>query len=93
MPRAPNPVTLWKQTFDYAKSDLGILVPRRFVYDQFFDFRPTEDGGVESFQTGRLISEFGTFRRFTGANSEQEEKTIIKEKPQPTDKNPRYETS
>jgi hypothetical protein len=85
---APNPVTLWKQTFDYAKSDLGILVPRRFVYDQFFDFRPTTDGGVESFQTGRLISEFGTFLRLTGARFEQEKKTIIKDKPQPTYKKP-----
>jgi hypothetical protein len=88
VPGAPNPVTLWKQTFDYAKSDLGILVPRRFVYDQFFDFRPTIDGGVESFQTGRLISEFGTFQRFAVASSEREKKTIIKDKPQPTDKNP-----
>jgi hypothetical protein len=86
MPRAPNPVTLWKQTFDYAKSDLGILVPRRFVYDQFYDFRPAKDGGVESFQTGRLISEFGTFRRFTGASSEQDNKSIVTDKPQPTDK-------
>jgi hypothetical protein len=87
-PGAPNPVTLWKQTFDYANSDLGILVPRRFVYDQFFDFRPTTDGGVESFQTGRLISEFGTFQRFTVTSSEQEKKTIIKYNPEPTDKKP-----
>jgi len=88
VPGAPNPVTLWKQTFDYAKSDLGILVPKRFVYDQFFDFRSKMDGAVESFQTGRLISEFGTFQRFTVTSSEQEQKTIIKDKPQPTDKKP-----
>jgi hypothetical protein len=88
LPTAPNPVTLWKQTFDYAKSDLGILVPRRFVYDQFFDFRPSIDGAMESFQTGRLISEFGTFQRFTVTSSEQEKKTIIKDKPQPNDKKP-----
>src|SRR5262245_57879396 len=50
LPTAPNQVTLWKQTFDYAKSDLGILVPKRFVYDQFFDFRPTINDGVKSFQ-------------------------------------------
>jgi hypothetical protein len=86
MPTAPDPVTLWKQTFDYAKSDLGILVPKRFVYDQFFDFRQKIDGVVESFQTGRLISEFGTFQRFAVTSSEQEKKTIIKDKPQPTDK-------
>jgi|SRR5262245_33505582 len=88
LPSAPNQVTLWKQTFDYAKSDLGILVPRRFVYDQFFDFRPAVDGAMESFQTGRLISEFGTFQRFTVSSSEQEKKTIIKDKPQPKDKKP-----
>lgn len=88
MPGAPDPVTLWKQTFDYAKSDLGILVPKRFVYDQFFDFRPQTDGVVESFQTGRLISEFGTFQRFTVTSSEQEKKTIIKDEPQPKNKKP-----
>jgi hypothetical protein len=43
---------------------------------------------VESFQTGRLISEFGTFQRFAVTSSEQEKKTIIKDKPQPTDKKP-----
>ena len=88
MPGAPNPVTLWNQTFDYAKSDLGILVPKRFVYDQFFDFRPTSNDGVKSFQTGRLISEFGTFKRFTVSSSEAEKKTIINDKPQPKDKKP-----
>jgi len=88
MPGAPNPVTLWNQTFDYAKSDLGILVPKRFVYDQFFDFRPTINDGVKSFQTGRLISEFGTFQRFTVTSSEAEKKTIINDKPQPKDKKP-----
>ena len=88
VPGAPDPVTLWKQTFDYAKSDLGILVPKRLVYDQFFAFRRKVDGAVESFQTGRLISEFGTFQRFTVTSSEQEQKTIIKDKPQPSDKKP-----
>jgi len=88
MPGAPNPVPLWKQTFDYAESDLGILVPKRFVYDLFFDFRRNTDDAVESFQTGRLISEFGTFQRFTVTSSEQEKKTIIKDKPQPKDKKP-----
>jgi hypothetical protein len=88
MPTARDPVTLWKQTFDYTKSDLGILVPKRFVYDQFFDFQPQIEGVMESFQTGRLISEFGTFQRFAVTSSEQEKKTIIKDKPQPTDKKP-----
>lgn len=89
VPGAPNPVKLWKQTFDYANSELGILVPKKFVYDYFFDFRPKIDGGVESFQTGRLISEFGTFQRFTVSSSEQEKKTIIKDQPHPTDKKPK----
>jgi hypothetical protein len=88
VPGVADPVTLWKQTFDYANSDLGILVPKRFVYDHFFDFRRSTGGGMESFQTGRLISEFGTFQRFTVTSSEQEKKTIIKDKPQPTDKKP-----
>jgi hypothetical protein len=88
MPGSPNPVTLWKHTFEYTKSDLGILVPKRFVYDLFFDFRRNDDGNVESFRTGRLISEFGTFQRFTVSSSEEEKKTIIKDKPQPTDKKP-----
>ncbi len=43
---------------------------------------------VESFRTGQLISEFGTFQRFTVSSSEEEKKTIIKGKPQMTDKKP-----
>jgi hypothetical protein len=81
MPGASNLAPIWKQTFDYAKSDLGVLVPKRFVYDLFFDTRRSDDGHVESFQTGRLISEFGTFQRFTVSSSEEEKKAIIKDKP------------
>jgi hypothetical protein len=85
---APDPVPLWKQTFDYSQSDLGILVPKRFVYDYFLDFRRNNDGKLESFRTGRLISEFGTFQQFTVSSSEEEKKTIIKDKPQSNDKKP-----
>ena len=88
IPGAPNPVPLWKQTFDYAQSDLGILVPRRFVYDLFFEMRRNIDGNVESVRSGRLISEFGTFKRFSVSSSEEEKKTIIKDKPKTTDKQP-----
>ncbi|HEU0178858.1 MAG TPA: hypothetical protein VFV58_31730 [Blastocatellia bacterium] len=88
VPDAPNPVPLWKQTFYYSQSDLGILVPKRLIYDLFFDFRRNSDGNVESFRTGRLISEFGTFQRFTVSSSEEEKKTIIKDKPRSTDKKP-----
>ncbi|HEY6403987.1 MAG TPA: hypothetical protein VI479_21375 [Blastocatellia bacterium] len=87
-PNTPDPVTVWKQTFDYAQSDLGILVPKRFVYDYFLDFRRNNDGKVESFRTDRLISEFGAFQRFTVSSSEEEKKTIIKDKPQSNDKKP-----
>jgi hypothetical protein len=81
VPGAPDPVPLWKQTFDYAQSNLGILVPKRIVYDLFFDFRRNIDGNVKSFQTGRLISEFGTFQRFAVSSSEGDKKTIIKDEP------------
>jgi hypothetical protein len=87
-PNSPDPALLWRQTFEYAQSDLGILVPKRFIYDLFFDFRRSNEGKVESFRTGRLISEFGTFRRFTVSSSEEEKKTIIKDKPQSNDKKP-----
>jgi hypothetical protein len=81
-PNSPDPVRLWRQTFEYAQSDLGVLVPKRFIYDLFFDFRRNNEGKAESFRTGRLISEFGTFRRFTVSSSEEEKKTIIKDKPE-----------
>jgi hypothetical protein len=88
LPDVPDPVPLWKQTFDYSQSDLGILVPKKFVYDDFFDFRRNNEGKVESFRTGRLVSEFGTFQRFTVSSSEEDKKTIIKDKPQSNDKKP-----
>jgi hypothetical protein len=88
LPNAPDTVPLWKQTFNYTQSDLGILVPKIFVYDFFFDFRRNNDGRVESFRTGRLVSVFGTFKRFTVSSSEEEKKTIIKDSPQSNDKKP-----
>ncbi|HEU0184280.1 MAG TPA: hypothetical protein VFS27_03140 [Blastocatellia bacterium] len=87
-PNTSDPVTVWKQTFDYAQSDLGVLVPKMFVYDYFLGFRRNNDGKLESFRTDRLISEFGTFQRFTVSSSEEEKKTIIKDKPQSNDKKP-----
>jgi hypothetical protein len=87
-PGSPDPVLIWKHTFEYTKSDLGILVPRRFVYDLFFGFRRNVRNNLESFRTGQLISEFGTFQRFTVSSSEEEKKTIIKDKPQPQNKKP-----
>lgn len=87
-PNSPDPVPLWRQTFDYSQSDLGILVPKRFVYDFFSDFRRNNDGKIESFRTERLISEFGTFQRFTVSSSEEEKKKIIKDNPQSNDKKP-----
>ncbi|MBO0857917.1 MAG: hypothetical protein J2P21_05575 [Chloracidobacterium sp.] len=88
LPNASDPVPLWRQTFDYSQSDLGILVPKKFVYDLFFDFRRNHEGKMESFLTGRLVSEFGKFQRFTVSSSEEEKKTIIKDKPQSNDKKP-----
>lgn len=89
VPGAPDPVLLWRQTFNYTESDLGILVPKRFVYDHFFDFRRNNTGAVESFRTEQLISEFGTFQRFTVSSAEEEKKTIIKDNPQANEKKPK----
>ena len=46
-----------------------------------------EEYKVNSFVTGRLISDFGTFQRFTVSSSEEEKKTIIKDKPRSSNLN------
>jgi hypothetical protein len=67
-----------------------ILVPRKFVYDFYYHLTRQKDGRVWPLRTGRLTSEFGTFKRFDVTSEEHDKKTVIEDAPgkSPTKKPP-----
>jgi hypothetical protein len=85
---AAQPVRIWRQTMEYAPSEYGILIPRKFTFEFFTWFKRGKGGIIESELSGQMICEYGDFKRFSVTGEDDQKKTIIREKPAETAKPP-----
>ena len=59
-----RPLVLWRIEFEYVGSSFGILTPRRIVWSSFGRGRTGADNQPELLLTGRVVFDYGGFRRF-----------------------------
>jgi hypothetical protein len=59
-----HPLTLWRFEFEYVGSSFGILTPRRIVWSSYDNGRTRADKQPELLLGGRVVFEYGGFRRF-----------------------------
>jgi hypothetical protein len=83
-----EPAVVWRQFLEYAPSEYGIFVPRKFSYEFYYLIMRRPDGGLLPILSSRLSSEFGVFQRFDVSGEEQGKKTVIKEEKTPESKPP-----
>ena len=63
-----RPLVFWRFEFEYAGSSFGILTPQRIVWSAHGRGRTGADKQPELLLTGKVVFEYGGFRRF-GVNS------------------------
>lgn len=59
-----RPLVLWRLEFEYVDSGYGILTPRRIVWSAYGRGRTGADNQPELLLTGKVVFEYGGFRRF-----------------------------
>lgn len=59
-----RPLVLWRFEFEYVGSSFGILTPRRIVWSAYGRGRTGADKQPELLLTGKVVFEYGGFRRF-----------------------------
>jgi hypothetical protein len=64
LPSLPAPLTLWRFEFSYGDSRFGILTPTRIVFSSYNRGRDGAGGVPELSLGGRVVFEYGGFRRF-----------------------------
>jgi hypothetical protein len=60
----PTPLTLMKYEFSYANSRFDILTPTRIIISTYNRGRDLAGGGAELSLGGRVVFDYGEFRRF-----------------------------
>lgn len=60
----PTPLTLMKYELSYGDSRFDILTPTRFIFSNYNRGRDLPGGGAEVSLGGRVVFEYGEFRRF-----------------------------
>ncbi|MFL6253732.1 MAG: hypothetical protein ACJ74T_01795 [Pyrinomonadaceae bacterium] len=60
----PTPLTLMKFEFSYADSRFDILTPTRIIFSTYDRGRDLPGGGAQLSLGGRVVFEYGEFRRF-----------------------------
>jgi hypothetical protein len=63
-PSLPAPLTYMKFEFSYADSRFDILTPTRIIFSTYDRGRDVAGGGAELSLGGRVVFEYGGFRRF-----------------------------
>ena len=59
-----HPLILWRFEFEYVGSGFGILTPRRIVWSYYDRGRTGADKQPELLLGGKVVFEYGGFRRF-----------------------------
>ncbi|HEV2765999.1 MAG TPA: hypothetical protein VGV38_23640 [Pyrinomonadaceae bacterium] len=63
-PSLPAPLTLWRFEFSYGESRFGVLTPTRIVSSAYSRGRGGPGRATELLLGGRVVFEYGAFRRF-----------------------------